>query len=141
MNNQDRMKKEIQVIGEDNNYSLAGIGLVLLFYLIMIFSLFHITSLRHIYNYVIAFLFLVLNMAASIRVIGFGKYFMKRIQMGFYVGMITFTVLYTIANIATWLLIQVTSMGTYAIINFLVVFLYLAAAYSTFSFGVKQSMK
>ncbi|MDO5516788.1 MAG: hypothetical protein Q4F66_04485 [Clostridium sp.] len=141
MSDESGMKKEIQIIDEDNNYSLAGIGLVLFFYLIMIFALFHITSLIHIYNYAIAFLFLLLNMASSIRVIGFGKYFRKRIHIGFYVGIITFTVLYTIANFAAWILIPITSMGTYSIINFLIVFLYLAAAYSTFSFGVKQSRK
>lgn len=141
LSDENGIKKEIQVMDKENNYNIFSIGLVMLLYIIMIFTLFNITSLRHIYNYLIAFIFLALKMLASIKIIGFGRYYMKRIDMGFYVGIITFTVLYTIAVLLTWFFIQVVSMVSFIIINLLVVFVYFAAAYSTFTFAVKQSRK
>lgn len=133
--------KEIQIRHKDNDYNIVSIGLTMFLYLIMFFALFNITSLRHIYNYVIAFIFLLFNMFASIRVMGCGKYFMKRIDVGFYVGMITFTVLYTIAVLLTWFFIGILNMSTFIIINLLIVFAYLTVSYSTFAFATKQSRK
>ena len=133
LNDEIIIKKE-----KKNEYSVIRIGLVLLFYLIMMITLFKITSLRHIYNYFIALIFLAINMISSIYVIGFTKRFLMKIHVVFYVGLITFTVIYTIANITTWLFIQYTGILSYIIINLIIVFLYLTAYCAIYSFAVKN---
>lgn len=122
-------------------YSRIRIGLVLFFYLIMMIALFKITSLRHIYNYFTSFLFLIINMISSIYVIGFQNRFLMKINVVFYIGLITFTTMYTFAIIITWLFIQSVGILSYTIFNFIIVFLYLTACYIVYSFGVKNFRK
>lgn len=122
-------------------YSRIRIGLVLFFYLIMMIALFKITSLRHIYNYFTSFLFLIINMISSIYVIGFQNRFLMKIHLIFYIGLITFTTMYTLAMVITWVFIQSVGIISYTIFNLIIVFLYLAACYIVYSFGVKNFRK
>ncbi|WP_294403583.1 hypothetical protein [uncultured Clostridium sp.] len=146
----DKLKKQIELDDDDNkneielaevyqkSYSITAIALVVFFYMIMIIGLFQLVSLRNIFNYGTAFFFLIINMVSALAVIGFGPYYLRKLQLGYYIGLIVYTVLYAFAYLATWFFIRVTTMGGYLIINMIITFLYLAATAATFSFGARH---
>lgn len=139
---EDDNKNEIELAEVDNkNYSVAAIALVVFFYMIMITGLFQLVSLRNIFNYGTGFFFLVINMISALAVIGFGPYYLRKLQLGYYIGLIVYTVIYAFAYLATCFFIRTTTMGGYLIINMILTFLYLAASAATFSFGARHSRR
>lgn len=140
LNDDNRNEMELTEV-QEKSYSIIAIAMVVFFYIIMITGLFQIVSLRNIFNYGIGFLFLIINMISALAVIGFGPYYLRKLQLGYYVGLIVYTVLYLFAYLATWLFIKTSTIGSYFIINMIFTFLYLAASASTFSFGVKRSKR